>query len=594
MPPQLPSSNDGERVNNSDYITRLRDRAERHLAPSATFFDELSAKEIKHLAQELQIHQIELEMQNESLRETQMHLERARDEYARLYHEAPVGYATLDIDNNILKANKTLARMLNTELELLSGRFFFDFVARDKRDDFYLFQRQHQQGREVSTHLEILLTPQGERAEAFDAELRASWQVVENEQERQEVMHLTISDITARKRQEKVLIQAQKLESLGLMAGGMAHIVNNMLASVVLNIELAQRRLDTEHPVYPQLVQMQKHIDAELHTFKQLLDYTGNQQREHTAVDMNQLILGSQSLFRAASQHAHALISLDLQRAPHTDCPPLVYGNTSQLQQVLINLVSNAAEAYSVGYPEATIVIQTYFENDHTICVSVTDFGEGIAAENVERIFDPFFTTKFFGRGLGLAATAGIVKSHRGYMRVKTARHEGTTVQVYLPAHLSSETFTPEAISSDQQTESVSATEERVLMGDNYVLIIDDEVELTNIIAEVLSFSGYQTLVCNNGLDGVEAFKRSHAHLTAVLLDLTMPDLAGTEVMTRVRRINPSIPIIIMTGFSQSEISRRLKELEEPAAYLLKPVPLDKLLSTLEQVTSQAKQPTQW
>lgn len=594
MPPELPSPNDGERVNNSDYIARLRDRAERHLAPSAPSIDELSATEIKYLAQELQIHQIELEMQNESLRETQMHLERARDEYARLYHEAPVGYVSLDVDNNILKANKTLARMLNIDLDLIKGRFFFDFVAREMRDNFYLFQRQHQQGREVPAHLEILLTPQGERQEAFDAELRASWQVVENGQERQEMMHLTISDITARKRQEKVLIQAQKLESLGLMAGGMAHIVNNMLASVVLNVELAQRRLGAEHPVYPQLAQMQKHIDDELHTFKQLLDYTGNQQREHTAVDMNQLIQDSQSLFRAASQHAHALITLDLQYAPLTNCPPIVYGNVSQLQQVLINLVSNAAEAYPAGYPEAKIIIQSYFENDHTVCIAVTDFGEGIDAENVDRIFDPFFTTKFFGRGLGLAATVGIVKSHRGYMRVKTKRHEGSTMQVYLPVHVSPETFVPEASRSDQQWGDVSAIEETILMGDNYILIIDDEIELTNIIAEVLSFSGYQTLVCNNGLDGVEMFKKSHAHLTAVLLDLTMPDLAGTEVMTRLRRVNPNIPIIIMTGFSQSEISRRLKELEEPAAYLLKPVPLDKLLSTVEQVSSQAKQKNQW
>ncbi len=589
MPPEL-SPPKNERVNNHDYIARLREQAEQNFTVSPLSIDDLSTTEVKHLAEELQIHQIELEMQNEALREAQMLLEQARDEYARLYHEAPIGYVTLDVDTHIVQANKTLAAMLNTRPEALRGRVFFDFVAHESRDDFYLFQRGLKLGREAREQVEILLTPQDSKV-SFDAELRAVWQARDS-QHPEAVMHLTIGDITERKQQKKALIQTQKLESLGLMAGGMAHIVNNMLASVVLNVELVQRKLGTEHPVYGQLAQINGHVNQELHVFKQLLDYTGNQRTDLTAVDLNHLIRESTPLFRTASQHAHSLIQLELNNQADTR-PFMVYGNSAQLQQALINLVSNAAEAYPAGHHEATIVIQTYFENDETVCIKVTDFGTGIAEENIDRIFDPFFTTKFLGRGLGLAATAGIVKSHQGYMSVKTEQGAGTSIYVYLPLHHlpQGDSQPSSSIAQEAPRDTLGwAADETTFMGDNCVLVVDDEPELTKVVAEVLSFAGYKPLVCNSGTEGLAMFQKAQRHLTAVLLDLTMPDIAGSEVMAQMRQINATIPIIIMTGFNQAEIANRLRDLDPPAAYLIKPVSLDKLLSTVEQVVSAVKE----
>ena len=589
MPPELPSPDD-ERVDDYDYTARLREQAKQNLAISPLSVDDLSTIEIKHLAEELQIHQIELEMQNEALRESQILLERARDEYARLYHEAPIGYVTLDIENHIVRVNKTLAAMLNTRPEALRRRSFFDFVALENRDDFYLFQRRLQQGLEVPERVEILLITQDGDA-SFNAELRAAWQGESNQQE-EAVMHLTISDITVRKQQEKTLIETQKLESLGLMAGGMAHIVNNMLASVMLNVELIQQKLGEEHPVYRQLAQINEHIDQELYVFKQLLDYTGNQRTDRTAVDLNSLIRESIPLFRTVSQHAHSRIQLELS-SPADTRPLMVYGNSAQLQQLFINLISNAIEAYPTGHHEATIVIQTYFEDDHRVCIKVTDYGEGIVEENIDRIFDPFFTTKFLGRGLGLAATAGIVKSYKGDMSVQSRAGIGTSIYVYLPAHqLPKDDSQPSpSVAQANDGDALSwAADETAFMSDNCILIVDDQQELTEVVAEVLSFAGYEPLICNNGTEGLAMFKKVQRHLTAVLLDLTMPDIAGSEVMAQMRHINADIPIIIMTGFNQAEIANRLRDLDPPAAYLIKPVPLNTLLSTIEQVVSAVKE----
>jgi two-component system, cell cycle sensor histidine kinase and response regulator CckA len=256
-----------------------------------------------------------------------------------------------------------------------------------------------------------------------------------------------------------------------------------------------------------------------------------------------------------ASIPKHVQLRLDLQNKL-----PLIEADSSQIQQLVMNLIINGAEAIDdrIGSVLVTVGAQEidehYLHSSLTgqeltpgkyVYVEVQDTGSGMDEETIAKIFDPFFTTKFMGRGLGLAAALGIVRGHHGAIKVYSQVGSGTTFKVLFPAR-------EEGIVYTQATSSY-----RDLSGTGVVLVVDDEETVRRTVKSTLQRFGYTVLVADNGQDGVDLFREVHHRLAIVVLDMTMPLLSGEDALAQMKMIDPSVPVILSSGFNEVEAIRR-------------------------------------
>ena len=365
-------------------------------------------------------------------------------------------------------------------------------------------------------------------------------------------------DISARKQLEEKLRQSQKLESVGLLAGGVAHDFNNLLTGVLGNASLAMDLLPQEHSALPLLDEVVLASERAADLTRQLLAYSGKGQYVIQPLDLSQLIREISSLIQVSLPK---MVQLRLDLAAGL---PLIEGDTSQIQQIIMNLVLNGAEA--IGDKSGTVLVRTEycgtdpalpsyrpdeeFPAQNCVLLEVHDTGCGMDNETVDRIFDPFFTTKFTGRGLGLAAVSGIVRSHRGTIRVFSEPGQGSTFRVLFPA------VGQPSVSSAREHSTPD------LKGNGVVLVIDDEDVVRRAAEAALSRFGYSVLVAENGREGVEVFDRNAEQISLVLLDMTMPLMNGAEAIRHLRRIRPDIPVIASSGYSEMEASQRFHPYE--------------------------------
>ncbi|MGC4075226.1 MAG: transporter substrate-binding domain-containing protein [Nibricoccus sp.] len=384
------------------------------------------------------------------------------------------------------------------------------------------------------------------------------------------------------------ILETQKLESLGVLAGGIAHDFNNLLTVILANASFA--RLETAS--IPASREPLDHIESAARRAadlcRQMLAYAGKGNFVVERLDLNQLLQSTAQLLQISiSKKARLVIHLagDL---------PLVEGDASQLQQVLMNLVINASDALGEnsgeirlrtwrGHPESGPGMVTHaFETPpgECACLEVSDTGKGMDAATLARIFDPFFTTKFTGRGLGLAAVLGIMRSCHGTLTVESQPGHGTTFRLYIPASLAdarpvrpARTAAPFIASSDASRGTI--------------LIADDEPAVLNTFDQQLRRNGYQTILAADGHEAVKHFRTAPDGFAALLLDLTMPGLDGAEVLREVRALKPGACVLIMSGFSEKDVLDRLAGLG-PVSILQKPFTLDTLLQRLREVTAAA------
>ena len=356
-------------------------------------------------------------------------------------------------------------------------------------------------------------------------------------------------DITELKRVEEQLRHAQKLESIGVLAGGVAHDFNNILTSILGNASLlqmdlpatAQRRLET-------IIESTERAGA---LTRQLLAYAGKGRFHVCDFDISALVRSTADLLRVSIPKNVELI-IEVPRML-----PVTRGDSSQIQQVLMNLVLNAAEAIPdgkggrVAVTASSIEIDAAFPQDSGceiapgwyICVNVTDNGCGIDEETKRRIFEPFFTTKFTGRGLGLAAVQGILRSHKGGITLQTSPGQGSTFAVYLPC------TTPQASAVTGSTRSAEAGEATT------VLVVDDEAAVRTFSEAALECLGYNVVLAENGRAALEAL-RSNRGIDLVLLDLVMPVMGGAEAFAAIRKEWPNIAVLLSSGYSRHEADR--------------------------------------
>ncbi|RXK53242.1 response regulator [Oleiharenicola lentus] len=367
---------------------------------------------------------------------------------------------------------------------------------------------------------------------------------------------------------ERKLLEAQKLESLGVLAGGVAHDFNNILTSILGNASLAALDLPENHRVRRQLAQIERAAQRAADLCSQMLAYAGRATVLTAPVNLSELIRDTAALLEIS---VGKRVRLDLQL---DDQAPAVLGDATQLRQIVMNLVINAADAMDQR-ADGVVIVRTathdlaaaFFEEaihspkrpaGRYVGLEVSDNGSGMPPEVLARIFEPFFTTKFSGRGLGLAAVLGIVQSHGGALFVESTPGKGTTFRLFLPA-----TQVQAA-----GTRAPFAPIPGSLRGT--VLVVDDEESVRLVGMQTLTVLGVTALGAADGEAAIELLRTHAGPIDLVLLDLTMPGLSGDETLRRLREIRPDLRAIIMSGFSEGEIMQRCADLGI-AGYLPKP-----------------------
>jgi len=379
---------------------------------------------------------------------------------------------------------------------------------------------------------------------------------------------------------ERQLYQAQKLESLGVMAGGVAHDFNNLLTVVIGNIALAKLQPGAAGPIADYLHRVETAAVRAAELCQQMLAYTGRGHLVVRDLDVNELCREMSQLFGTViSKKAVVKYSL-------ADNLPTVRGDPTQLRQVLLNLVTNAADAIDVTSGVITVTTGTlvadakYLDelslSRHLmpgvyVTLEVSDTGGGMDEGTKAKIFEPFFTTKFTGRGLGLAAVQGIVRGHKGAIKVYTQLGKGSTFKVLLPA---SGVALPVA--------APDAPAARVGHG-RTVLVVDDEEAIRTLTGKILERAGFNVLTAGDGVEGVNVFRDFDAQIAAVLLDLTMPKLSGPDVFRELRRIRGDVKVILTSGYGRQEATTGF-EGKGLAGFVRKPFRSDDLLDLLFRV----------
>jgi signal transduction histidine kinase len=374
---------------------------------------------------------------------------------------------------------------------------------------------------------------------------------------------------------DRKLEETQRLEGLGVLAGGVAHDFNNILTGILASASLATLDVPEGTDVHQHLRRIEENSRRAAGLCQQLLVYAGKGNVTTCALDVNELLRETLELLHV-SVPRDAEFTVDLAADG-----PLVNGDAARLRQVFMNLVLNAAEALA-GAPRrirlssgrvaldadalAGIAYRRDAQPGEFVFVEVSDTGSGMKPETLQRIFEPFFTTKFTGRGLGLCAVLGIVRSHGGALHVTSEVGVGTTFRVYLP--------TSEAAAGRGAPQ---AGEKNAAAGAGTVLVVDDEESVRMVAAFALKRHGFQV---ETAMDGIEALERAEATgggYVGALLDMTMPRMDGPSTVAALRKLQPDLPVVLMSGHDHMDVARQINGMAR-VALLQKPFTVEELV----------------
>jgi len=537
--------------------------------------------------------------------------------------DAPIACHELDRTGRVIRVNEAECRLLGLSEEEILGRSVWDFVAseeqRSVRESLMrtlagaqppeLLERNWSRRDGTRLVVEIhsihLLDTQGEiagvrsflfdvtrRKEAEEA-LRKTQENLENRiRERTVELELTNEflrcELEERQRRqeehrnlEAQVQHAQRLESLGILAGGIAHDFNNLLASIMGYASLAAMDLPEDSRPRKSIEQVLTAARSASDLTQQMLAYSG---RGSFMVDLLNITTVIEGVVRLLETTISKKATLQLNLAP--DLSP-IQGDASQIRQVVMNLITNASE--SLGENRGTVSVTTGVQwaeagdlpaldpgsilpEGRYVFIEVADTGCGMDEQTLAKIFDPFFTTKFTGRGLGLAAVLGIIRSHRGSIRVNSRVGEGTTFRVTFPAAEGSVAIELEQIPQDT-----------AWVGNGLVLVVDDQPAVRNLARTVLERAGLRVLTANDGYEAVSVFTEHAAEIHAVLLDLSMPGMDGAEVFRHITELVPDVRVVLCSGYNEQDVNTKLDG-RKPAGFLRKPYHPSDLVNRLRTI----------
>ena len=479
------------------------------------------------------------------------------------------GVALVDTEGKIVRSNRALASLLNRPAAELIG-----------------------------AHFDELLPPPGEASQ---------WQSLRSGERRREerpvdgrVFSVTIDpvcghhgpqrgavsivcDVTEQKMMDERLWHTQKLESIGVLAGGVAHDFNNLLTGILGNATLALGSIANPRFVERALRDITGASERAADLTRQLLAYSGKGRVVVQPVDVSRLVSGIVPLVKASFPRKVRLV-LNLEAGL-----PAVEADKTQVEQVIMNLLINAAEAIgeNAGAVEVTTAICHLSTNQRRnflcdaevrgdyVMLEVRDDGMGMDEATISRIFDPFFTTKFLGRGLGLSAVLGIVRGHKGAIRVDSAPGRGTTFELLFPSSHAVAAALPAA-----RGERLASSGDR-----RAVLVVDDERIIRHFFKAALESHGYSAVTAKNGAEALRTFSKDPARFSVVLLDLVMPVMSGKDVLPRLLEIHPEARIVVTSGQVEEQVRRELAAWNI-AGFVQKPCALEPFLHQIRSVAA--------
>ncbi len=433
-------------------------------------------------------------------------------------------------------------------------------------------------GQTVDNSERILLSASGESVPILKSVVRA-------ELAGRPVLVESVADLRPIKQLEAQLQQARQLESLGVLAGGIAHDFNNLLASIQGNADLLAVELPLDSPLQELIEPIETAVGRASDLTAQMLAYAGQARSRLEPQNLNELVKDLAVL--GPSLAAKAAIRLELDQTL-----PLLEADAAQLGQIVTNLVTNAAESLEGATGTVTIttgrrhIDQAWLdEADHGTHLSpgeyayleVTDTGKGMDQETRARMFDPFFTTKFAGRGLGLSAVQGIVRSHRGAIRVTSTLGEGTTCLVILPL--------PASAAAEVEPARPRRELPEQWHGSGGILVIDDEDTVRKVACRMLSKAGYTPWPAGSGEEGLQLLAERAGEVAVILLDLTMPGWDGRETLERIRAAGYQTPVLLVSGYNQTEADHQFGGLHHDG-WVRKPFNVATLLTAVRQATA--------
>ncbi len=557
--------------------SRAMDRYQ-HDAGTPGAFDSTSQDDAQKTIHELRVHQIELQMQNDELRLSQIALEESQARFRDLYDNAPVGYCLVTADGQIDDANQTLGEMLGYTHFQLNSRKFTSLIDKDDQDVFYHLRRRilttlRPQTCEVRMH----------RSDASCAWMELSVTIASVDGETV-CLRVSLTNIDARVRAERAkallenqLRESQKMEAIGTLAGGIAHDFNNILTAILANAEMTELMARAEAPkVLPFIQEIQKAADRACELVNQILAFCRRQPINRHVVSLTEIIEESIRLLRATMP---ARFKLEF---THDETVPSVLADDTQIEQIVVNFATNAMQAMegkaghlrihldSIKLQKETINAlnlnaDLWSACDSAVRIVFEDDGPGIEPSVVSRIFEPFFTTKPVnqGTGLGLAVVHGIVQAHDGQIVVDSKLGQGTVFTLYLPpARPVSEEF------QDAQKFSPKVNSKEPDLVDSglpaqvnrTVLYIDDDGIVLNAIVHLLGQFGISVHGYSDLTAALQYIEDSSNHVELLVTDYNMPGVSGLEFAKQVHEVRPALPIVVTSGYIDDELSSHAEE----------------------------------
>ena len=578
-------------MNAEDFARRLEDMR-RHVEKIRGTSDGSSAafEELLVAVEELRVAEEELRQQNEELTVAHATVAEERRRYQHLFQYAPDAYLLTDLNGIIREANHSAAHLLGVQPRFLAGKTLVSFVALEDRPRLR-GEIGRWQSEPAAKSIELRLHPRG--GQTFDASLTLSvarggprdkafgfrWLVRDISAHHQLTQELRLREETARREAEASEAHAyhvQKLESIGVLAGGIAHDFNNLLHVVLGNADLARLHVPGESEAREHLDEVVRATQRAAELTQQLLAYSGRGAVEIRQLDLSREVREMATLLRTAISK-QATLKWDLS----PELPP-VTADPTQLRQIVMNLITNASDA--LGEASGTITLRTGVVESESgadapvsVFLEVSDTGCGMDSSTLQRIFDPFFSTKFSGRGLGLAAVMGIVESHQGHVRIRTAPGEGTTFRVVLPAVAGEAEAVPRRLSGAGWR------------GRGTVLVVEDEEGVREVVGRMLERLGFHVITAVDGQDAIRVLDEHDGGVAAVLLDLSMPRMGGAETVQLLRERSPELPVVLMSGYTEQEVAAKILDgTGGPVGFLQKPFLSEDLSSVLRQLSQSA------
>ena len=502
-------------------------------------------------------------------------LRQSEQQYIDLFENAPDIYLSVNRHHVIVGCNKTGADMLGySKEEILGKRFEQMFIGGKQQAVKALLDRSFMDGRGLKD-VEEQMTARTDRQ--LFVNLNSS--LVFDSTGRTVTARIVARDITERKMMEGAILHAQKIDSIGNLAGGIAHDFNNILSAILGSASIMRRRLTERAKMYKYVDIIETSARRGASLTRQLLTFARKTETFVKPVNINTVIEETLQLFRRS-------VTKEIEvRTTLTPEATTVNGDDGQIQQALLNLFLNARDAMPDG---GRLSVTTRVANVDAHMTSlfapvkpgpfveivITDTGHGMDKAVQHRVFEPFFTTKDTGTGLGLSVVYGVVQNHGGFLSLESEVGRGTVFSVFFPR-----------INAKAPT-AARQRRERLPRGTENILIVDDELSICEIARDMLTGLGYTVFVAYDGKAGVELYRTRQATIDLILLDINMPIMGGKEAFELLRKINPNVRIIVMTGYGRGVIETSMFS-SDVNGFLQKPFEIETLAPKVREVLSE-------